>query len=299
MKTLSFCLQNAKPFELSFDITSTVLTAKKFLSIRFGTIPDNIMLTYKNYEFLNNTFLKDIHLPYASSISISFTHSRYFKFLQPGKQSFDLPFIEDATISDVKIALSPRLKVAAERINCCYDGQSLSDENKLIDLNIPENRMILIEVIEDQIPMRKYMFLLQGEGHEIPFGEEATIADVKEILMNLASPATKRLKLFHDGRSLNDDSITLGSLKIPNDDFIIVETEMLTASDIKTGNIGSLTGIPFGSGINSSSPGNTSSNKLRKSESKVSNAASKILHDKFEFQPPEREMDPPPDPMNS
>ncbi|OHS97342.1 hypothetical protein TRFO_36463 [Tritrichomonas foetus] len=288
MITLRFALNNTTPFELTFDITASVLTAKEFLAHRYRSIPDNISMTYKHFEFQNGTPLKDIQIPPREYINVSVCQSRTFKFLQPGKQTFDLPFRDVATVSDAKRALSPRLKVVPERIVISYDHKSLFDDLKLVDLNIPQHRYMTIDISDDQISIQKYLFMIQGEAQEIPFQSDTKISEVKEILFSVASRSTISVDLIHNGKPILDDEATIGSLNIPQGDFIVAQTKTISCHELRDPESAKLPDIDFTTDTGS---------KLSKTGS-VSNRASQVLEEGFEFNPPERKVDPPPDPMN-
>lgn len=235
MTTLRFSLQGNSIFELTFDITATIRTAKVFLSHRYNTIPDNISLTYNNLEFADTLLLTEIKIPKNDTVLIFVRPSRNFQFLQPGKEVFILPFLENATVNDAKRALSPKLKVIPERINLSYDNQDLLDDLRLIDLNIPEHRFISVDVSDDQIPVQKYIFMLQGEAKELPFCDSATIGEVKEFLISSSDEATAigNIRLYFDGKPLFDDKQTIGSLKIQKGDFIIAQTNKIICKELR------------------------------------------------------------------
>lgn len=238
MKTIKFCLQGSNSFELSFDVTANIKTAKVFIAHKFNTIPDNISLTYDKYVFLDDLLLKDINIPKPQSILISVKPSRTFKFLQPGKEVFPLPFAESATIKDAKIALSSKLKVTSDRITLCYDDQDLPDDQRLIDLNIPAHRYLSIYVTDDDIPIQKYLFMLQGEAKELPLSDRTTIREVKDMLIASADQSTiiQSIKLFHDGIHISNDNTTMGSLKIPAGDIIIAEAKAVSCRELRDSN---------------------------------------------------------------
>lgn len=248
MTTLRFSLQGVNSFELTFEITATIRTAKIFLSHRYNTIPDNISLSYNNFEFADNMLLTEVRIPKNESISIFVRPSRNFQFLQPGKEVFILPFLESATIGDAKRALSPKLKVIPERIDLSYENQDLLDDLRLIDLNIPEHRFISIDISDDQIPVQKYIFMLQGEAKELPFSDSTTIGEVKEFLISSSDEATAigSVRLYYDGKPLFNDAQTIGSLKIPKGDFIIAQTDKVVCKELRDTEASKLPDVDLG-----------------------------------------------------
>ena len=305
MITLQFSLLDSKPFELSFDNTSTIKTAKEFLSFRFRTIPDNVSLSLGNSYFPDDLKLVDLGLRSSDVVQVMVTSSRTFIFLPPGKQPFDLPFRETATVRDAKVAISPKMKIAPERLSLLYDGQDLLDTLRLIDLNIPCDRFINIEVADDQIPTRKYTFMMQGEARELPFPDDATVADIKAQLAQLAEKGTESIELFVGGKPIKDDNANIGNLNIPRNDFIVVKTNQIRCKEIRDKNFNILPVVE----ARPDSPINEDDvvvegydeiqqrkrNKLSKGPL-LQNMASQILQEGMEFKPPEREHDPPPDP---
>ncbi|OHT04463.1 hypothetical protein TRFO_06372 [Tritrichomonas foetus] len=304
MITVHFSLPDNKPFDLSFDITATVRTAKEFLSYRFKTIKDNITLSNGNTFYPDDLLLTELSLTDKDVVQVSVSLSRNFRFLQPGKQTFDLPFRESATIGDAKVAISPKLKVIPERISLLYEGQDLLDDIRLTDLNIPYDRFIAIEIADDQIPTKKYMFMLQGEAREIPFSESTTLAEVKASLFTYAEKGTASIDLFFDGRPLKDDEMTLSEIRIPNNEFIIAQTNPIKCNQLRDKNANQLPEVearpdtPINEDDIIVEGERNSRRKLAKNDGVLANMVSQVLQDAFAIQPPEREHDPPPDPVS-
>jgi hypothetical protein len=111
------------------------------------------------------------------------------------------------------------------------------DDMRLIDIRVPSNRFITIGVMrEAEVPKRKYLFLLQGEGQEMQFDNSATVGDALDALSHLVHKSVKNLKLTYDGRLLNNLDQKLSSLKIPKGEFIIAQGQTAKYTELRAPN---------------------------------------------------------------
>lgn len=295
MITLRFQYAPSGIAELVFDNTATVRTAKEFLAKKLSTVPENITLSVNREILKDAATLVSLKLPPKTTVLATISTSRIFRFLEPGKQPFDLPFRDTATILDAKRAISPKLKIDPKRIVLTFDNEVLDDQDRLLDLSVPPHRPITVEIVpEAYVEQTKYMFMMQGECRELAFDDDATIADVMHSLLEVAEKGTRSIKLFFDGRPLKDEDAKLSSLNIGPGEFIVAECGIVSYTELRDKHAERpviLTPPPSDSSDDETPAPVTGGYKLQKESSKV-------LSQNYEFVPPERETDPPDDPMN-
>ena len=296
MITLRFQYAPSGTAELSFDNTATVRTAKEFLAKKLTTVAENITLSVNRSLLDDKSKLVDLKLPPKATVLATISTSRVFKFLQPGKQPFELPFRDNATVLDAKRAISPKMKVEPKRIVLTIDDEILDDRDRLLDLSIPPQRFITVEIVPEQVIETKYMFMMQGECREMAFDDEATIGDVMHSLLEVAEKGTRSVKLFLDGRPLKDEDVKLSSLRIPPGEFIVAECGIVSYTELRDKHAERPIVLTPPASESSSEeapppPEDRACYKLQKESSKV-------LSQNYQFEPPEREIDPPDDPMN-
>lgn len=300
MISLRFSYAPKHSVELSFDNTATVRTAKEFLANKIATVPENITLSM-NRQILNDaTMLSNLGVPNSSIITATVTTSRTFRFLQPGKQPFLLPFRETATIADARRAISPKLKVQPDCVRLSYDNEVLPDYQRIVDLAIPGNRFITIEIANENIHKTKYRFILQGEGRDLVMEDEATVQDAINALMRIADRGTKSISLFYDGRPLKNMSQKLSSIGVSTGDFIVAECEVPPYKQLRDAiHSQPIIFTPRSSNDVSDESDSDSSEECQNKETfKLAKTISKVLCDQYAMDAPERKEDPPEDPMN-
>lgn len=297
MITLRFSYAPKHSVELSFDNTATVRTAKEFLGNKIATVPENISLSINRQVLNDATMLSNLGIPNSSVIIATVTTSRTFRFLQPGKQPFILPFRETATIADARRAIAPKLKVDPACVRLTYDNEVLPEFQQLVDLAIPGNRFITIEIANEKTQKAKFMFMIQGEGRELILDEDATVQDAINALMGSADRGTKSIKLFYDGKPLRKMSQTLASTGVVAGEFIVAECDIAPYRELRDA-IHSQP-IIFTPRLSSDgSDDSDDSSEEEKPHAKLERVISKVLHEQYEMEAPERKQDPPEDPMN-